>query len=98
MHVLEAKISDYLVIARKHGEIWYLAGITDETKRDFTVDLSFLDASAAYTLEWVEDGVNSDKIAIDYTKGERKAVTSKDKIDLNLHTGGGWIGVLTKTE
>lgn len=98
MHVLEAKISDYVVIARKHGEIWYLAGITDETKRDFTVDLSFLDANATYTLEWIEDGVNSDKIAIDYTKGERKAVTSKDQIDLNLHTGGGWIGVLTKTE
>ena len=43
--ILDAEPGDYLHIARKAKgkDEWYVGGITDENKRDFTVDLSFLD-------------------------------------------------------
>ncbi|MBU2913942.1 glycoside hydrolase family 97 C-terminal domain-containing protein [Reichenbachiella agariperforans] len=42
--VLNAKIGDYLTVARKYRESddWYLGSITNEESRDFTVSLDFL--------------------------------------------------------
>lgn len=93
--VLHAKIADYLVLARKHGDNWYLAGITDINHREFEIDLSFLDTNANYELNWIEDGINSDKNAKDYKSGSKK-ITSKDKLSIKMNSGGGWIGVLRK--
>lgn len=39
--VLKAKIADYVVVARRKGEIWYLAAITDWTPRDLEISLDF---------------------------------------------------------
>ncbi len=91
--IIEAKISDYLVMARRNNEVWYLSGITDKTARNFTIDLSFLDKNTTYKLEWIEDGVNSDNIARDYRKSV-KEVTSEDQIEIQMHSGGGWVGRL----
>ncbi len=94
--VLEAKIGDYLLLARKNGETWYIGGVTDTNSRNFDVDLSFLGTNAKYQLEWIEDGVNSDKVAKDYKKGS-KEVDSKSELKIQMNSGGGWIGILEKT-
>ena len=83
--ILKAKIADYLVLARKSGNNWYLAGITDEDARSFSVDLSFLDKGSTYELEWVEDGVNSDRIARDYKQG-KKNITAEDQLDIKMNS------------
>lgn len=93
--VLEAKIDDYLVIARRNHDSWYLGGITDEDARTFTIDLSFLKPDTTYQLEWMEDGKNSNKVAKDYAK-RTKIVTSEDEIEINMHKGGGWSGIFTE--
>ncbi|MEL6537097.1 MAG: glycoside hydrolase family 97 protein, partial [Bacteroidota bacterium] len=49
--VLEAAVGDYLVLARRRADAWYLGAMTDSTAREFTLDLSFLPAGE-YTLEY----------------------------------------------
>ena len=64
--VLKAKLSDYIVIARRKGENWYLAAMTDWTDRNFEIDLSFLDNDVNYNVQVYKDGINTDRNAMDY--------------------------------
>lgn len=40
--VLDGKMGEYCVTARRKGNDWYIGGITNWTARDITIDLSFL--------------------------------------------------------
>lgn len=88
--VLEAKVSEYLLIARRHGGDWYIGGMTDEDPRAFTIDFSFLPDGKDFIIEWIEDGPNSDKMAKDYKK-VRKTITSESSLPIEMHKAGGWV-------
>lgn len=92
--VLDAKIANYLLIARKNGNTWYIGGMNDETPKNFTLDFSFLD-NGEYQIRWMRDGVNSDKNAKDYAI-EKGIVNNKSKLDIKLNKSGGWVAILTK--
>lgn len=92
--VLNAKVSEYVILARKHGDEWYLGAMTNWTPRDFTLVLSFL-GEGSYTAEIYQDGVNADRVAIDYKKVV-KTVGANDKLDIHLAPGGGWVARLYK--
>lgn len=94
LEVLEAKIGEYTSLARRNGDDWYIAAITNWDKRAFNINLDFL-PDGNYKMEFIEDGVNADKRAIDYRKNER-IVNSSDTIAINLAPGGGWIARLIK--
>jgi len=91
--VLEAKVGDYLVLARRKGENWYLAAMTDWTAREFDVDLSFLPAGS-YRLESVADGINAARHAQDH-RFETRAVNAETRLILKLAPGGGWAGIIS---
>ncbi len=92
--VLGAKVSDYVIIARKSGNEWYIGAMTDGTSREFQIDLSFLD-DGEYTIEIYQDGINANRYASDYKKITKMA--SRDsKIDIKLAPGGGWIARVYK--
>ncbi len=38
--VLDAKVSDYIILARKNGDAWYMGAMTDWEAREFTVDFT----------------------------------------------------------
>ena len=40
--VLNAKIGDYLVIARRKGNEWFISGVSDEQARDLSISFDFL--------------------------------------------------------
>ncbi len=42
--VLDAKMGEYIVTARRKGDTWYIGGITDWQERDIELDFSFLKA------------------------------------------------------
>jgi alpha-glucosidase len=88
--VPDAKMGDYLVIARRSGKDWYLAATTDWTPRDINLDFSFL-PEGTFTLDLVRDGINADIRAIDY-KLETLKVTKDTKLNVHLAPGGGWVG------
>ena len=87
--VLEAAVSDYLVIARRKDDNWYVAAMTDDTPREFNIVLDFLD-SGTYEMEIFKDGLNADNYAEDY-KRELKEVKKGDPVSMRLVGGGGWV-------
>ncbi|MFI1773493.1 glycoside hydrolase family 97 protein [Thalassobellus citreus] len=92
--VLEAKVADYVIMARKHGDSWYIGAMNDEAPRDFTIDFSFLD-TGDYHIKWMRDGINSDKIASDYSI-EEKNINNTSKMNIRLNKSGGWAAIITK--
>ena len=40
--VLKAAVGEYIVVARKKGEKWYIGAMTDWSPREFEIDFSFL--------------------------------------------------------
>ena len=90
---ISAKIGEYLIIARRNGENWYLAGLTDWNSRNIEVKLDFLDASK-YKMEIFKDGRNADVHASDFKK-EEIIVTKGEMINIMMAKGGGWAAILT---
>ena len=91
---LQAKVSDYLVIARRSGDQWYLGAMTDWDKRELTVPLNFLPDGNYYQLDAWADGVNADRDGTDFRYSTSR-VSSADTLTLKLAPGGGWAGRLT---
>ncbi|HNX80295.1 MAG TPA: glycoside hydrolase family 97 catalytic domain-containing protein, partial [Prolixibacteraceae bacterium] len=87
--VLEAKTGQYILLARRNGNKWYLGGMTNWDARELTIDLSFLESGKNWSAEIVQDGINADRNAVDYKKITR-TVKSGDKITLKMAPGGGW--------
>jgi alpha-glucosidase len=86
--VLDARIADYVVVARRNGHDWYVGAMTDWTPRDLEIDLSFL-PEGSFTMEAYQDGVNAGRYASDYKKTTTK-VDRTAKLKLQLASGGGW--------
>ena len=63
-HVLEGAVSDYIVVARRKGDRWYIGAMTDWSSRKFEINLSFLKNN--YKMEVFKDGINASRNAEDY--------------------------------
>jgi len=86
--VLDARIADYVVVARRNGKDWYVGAMTDWTPRNLEIDLSFL-PEGTFTMEAYQDGVNADRYASDYRRTTVQ-VNKNTKLTLPLASGGGW--------
>lgn len=91
---LDSKIAEYITVARRKGDTWYIASMTDWTPRQINIDFSFLD-DGIYDATIFCDGVNADREATDYKKMKR-TITSKDRINIGMAPGVGWAAILTK--
>ena len=91
---LDGKVGEYVAIARKKDNTWYVAAMNNWTGRELTLDLSFL-GEGNYSAEIFRDGINADRDARDYKK-EIKNVSSEDKIPVTMKPGGGWAAIITK--
>jgi alpha-glucosidase len=92
--VLKGKISDYILIARRRGNDWWVGAMTDWTPRSLELELSFL-GSGNFEAEIYKDGINADVYASDYST-EKKRVSGIDKITVKMAPGGGWVGWFTR--
>lgn len=88
--VLDAKIGEYVVIARRHGRDWYLGAMTNWTPRDLQIDFSFLTGDNSLLEDW-QDGANAARMAADYAL-VRRQVNPQTKMTIHLAPGGGWAG------
>ena len=91
--VLDAKVSDYIAVARRNGEKWYIGAMTDWTARELNLDFSFL-PDGDFELQLMKDGPNCDKFAEDYQK-ETLSVTNQTQLKIQLASGGGWAGIIS---
>lgn len=85
--VLDAKLGEYVVIARQKGENWYVGALTNWDARTLTVDLSFL-GNRTYQGRLFLDGINAHRKAEDY-QVKTRALTARDSLTLELKPGGG---------
>lgn len=90
---LDAKVGDYVIMARRKGNKWWLGGMTDWTARKSEITLDFLESGKEYTLTLWEDGINVHRNAEDYKMSSRK-VSKGDKIVINLASGGGFAATI----
>ena len=86
--VLDARIAEYVAVARRNGKDWYVGAMTDWTPRKLEIDLSFL-PDGNFTMEAYQDGVNADRYASDFKK-TTVPVNKNTKLTLPLAGGGGW--------
>jgi alpha-glucosidase len=91
--VLDASIGEFIVVARRSGETWYVGGMTNWTARDLEVDLSFL-GPGVYQLDLHRDGPNSDRNGVDYVRDQR-SVSGADRLRVHLAPGGGFAARIT---
>ncbi len=85
--VLDAKVNEYITIARRKGNDWYIGTLTNHQARDIQVPLSFLQ-NGNYTAEIYTDGNDTDTQPNHLQKGV-KEITRKDVISLHVASGGG---------
>jgi len=91
---LDGKIGEYIVMARRTGETWYIGALSSWTQRKIDIDFSFL-PQGEYTIELFRDGANSNRYAQDY-KREIKTISAAEKLNIQLSSGGGWVAKVTK--
>jgi len=85
---LDGRISEYVLVARRSGNDWYVGAMSDWMARELEVDFSFL-ADGNFTMDAYQDGVNADRMAGDYKKIEIQ-VNRNTKLKIKLAPGGGW--------
>ena len=90
--VLDGKVGEYLVIARKKGYNWYVGAITNWDERDLTLDLSVLPGFGAKSGKIFRDGPNANRVAQDYVSEQVQVMGNTVKV--HLAKGGGAVIVL----
>jgi len=86
--VLDARIADYVLVARRNGADWYVGAMTDWTPRELEIDFSFL-PEGKFQMEAYQDGANADRYGSDY-KLVKSQVSKTTKLKIQLAPGGGW--------
>jgi alpha-glucosidase len=87
--VLQAKVGNYILLARRSGNEWFIGGLSDWNERDLDLDLSFL-GPGEYNMEVFQDGINADRYASDY-KHTRLDIIPDLKMNVHMAPGGGWV-------
>lgn len=90
--ILDGKVGEYIVTARKKDNIWYIGGMSNWEGRTVELDLSFLD-DGDFNALLAEDGVNADRYASDYTLTER-TLNKNSSLRITMAKGGGFVVVL----
>jgi alpha-glucosidase len=93
---LDGKVGEYVALARKKGDVWYVGAITNWDARNVTLDFPFL-GEGTYQATVFKDGVNADRDATDYKK-EVVKISSADKLTIQLSPGGGWAARIEKVK
>lgn len=91
---IDGKVGEYVAIARRKADTWYVGAMTNWDARELTLNFSFL-PRGTYEAEIFRDGINADRDATDYKKEVIK-IDSGNKVKIQMSTGGGWAGILRK--
>lgn len=85
--VIDGKIGEHIIIARKSGNDWYLGAMTDWSDRIVKFPLGFL-GRGTFETEIFEDGADAD-VRPTHVTVTRRTVTSGTVLSARLARGGG---------
>jgi alpha-glucosidase len=86
--VLAGHPGDFIVMARRRGQNWYMGSMTDENPRKLGVPMSFLDQGTKYTATIYSDALDADKNPEHVILSET-GVTSSTVLSITMVAGGG---------
>ncbi len=91
---LQAKFGEYLIIAKRNGRKWFVAGICNgkENTRHFKIPLDFLSAGN-HSMTIVTDGFNAGNQAMDYRLNKQE-VTNSTVLDITMVRNGGFTAII----
>ena len=89
--VLKASVGEYVVVARRSGDTWYIGGMVGKKGQKFDINLDFIEGKRTMT-SW-EDGVNVDMNAQDVARRVKK-VKRGDTITIDMYDGGGFAAII----
>ena len=92
---LDGHIGDYVAMARRSGNTWYVGVMGDWTPRKVELDLSKILGEGNYVAEVFRDGLNADRLGEDYIH-ETVEVPSSRKMVAELAPAGGYVLKITK--
>ena len=81
------EIGEYVAMARRKGNVWYVGALTDWNDRDLDLDLGFIGAGKHMTI--FKDGINANRNASDYVRTEG-TVPADGIVKVHMAKGGGW--------
>lgn len=91
---LKNAVGEYISVARRAGDVWYVGALTGWDARELELDLSFLGAGP-WQVESFSDGVNAARVARDYRR-ECSTLPSDGKLRVKLAPGGGFAARITR--
>jgi alpha-glucosidase len=86
---MEAKVGEYLLVARRKGNTWFVGGMNNDTEREFTISLPFLSPGEKKVLI-MQDGINANRFAEDYKRIETN-INNQSQIKVKMAKGGGFV-------
>ena len=92
--VLQGEVGEYIVTARRKGDVWYIGGITNWTERDVNIDLSEL-VKVDYYVELYSDGKNAHRKGSDYS---RTVLGQVSNLSVKMAPGGGFVAKIRPAE
>ena len=91
---VNGEIGQFITLARRSGNVWYVGSLNNWNARDLTLNLGFL-GEGEWTMEIFRDGVNADRAARDF-KRESYPVPADRNVRIHMAPGGGWAARLTR--
>ena len=95
--VPDAKVNEYVVIARRNGDDWFVGSINNSQKRSVSFNLDFLDEGTNYLMELYTDSDDTDTHP-DHLKKQTKTVRKGESIKLSLASEGGSVMIIRKDD
>ena len=92
---LDGHIGDYVAMARRSGDTWYVGVMGDWTPRKVELDLSKILGEGNHVAEVFRDGLNADALGEDYIH-ETVEVPASRKMVAELAPAGGYVLKITK--
>jgi alpha-glucosidase len=86
--VIDGAVGDYIVIARRKGEEWFIGAATDWTPRELEIPLGFLGAGA-YSAEIYADAADAEANPTKVVMSKQD-VTNSAMLKATLAPGGGY--------
>lgn len=93
--ILDAQLGEYVILAKRKGNKWFIGGITNskEEERTFEISLDFLETDKTYRLTSFEDGMNASRQAMHYKRMVYEVVQDK-KINIRMAKSGGFAAIV----
>lgn len=92
---LEAKAGEYVIVAKRKGDKWFIGGMTNngEREREFTIKLDFLNKDRSYQMTSFEDGINAGRQAMDY-RCKSSQVKAGEQLTVKMVRNGGFAAII----